>query len=192
MELPPIIYGVLPSKKNCENADSIRDDHIARITDENFANEENSVSELDLLKEEEKQLKKQLLIETRQLLNNLDQLQSKFDIIAHKKSRLLAKMEKIFASEKQTSMRESSYRLFSIVTRGASWTDGLVFTVMAENDFWAKEVVCQWLNSNGREYHRIDKVLALGSKDVRAIVNVGAILSNVSIIQKRVKRCETT
>lgn len=50
---------------------------------------------------------------------------------------------------------------------------------MTENDAWAKEVDSQWLNFNRGEHHGIDKVLTLGSKDVRAIVNVGAILSNV-------------
>jgi hypothetical protein len=42
-----------------------------------------------------------------------------------------------------------------------------------------KRLLASGLFSNRGEHHRIDKVLALGSKDVRAIVNVGAILSNV-------------
>ena len=177
MELPTFISGVSSSKENIENADSFRDRYIVQVTDKDCANEENYTSKIASLKEEEKQLKKQLLIETRQLLNNLDQLKYKLDIVAHEKSRLLAEMEKNFVSEKQKSMNESSHKLFSIVTRGPAWTDGLIFTVMAENDFWAKEIVRQWLNSNGKEYHMIDKVLALGSRDVRAIVNVGATLS---------------
>jgi hypothetical protein len=54
-----------------------------------------------------------------------------------------------------------------------------VFTVMAENNVWAEEMVRQWLNSNGRENYKIDKVMAVVSQDVRAIVNVGAKLSEV-------------
>ena len=53
-----------------------------------------------------------------------------------------------------------------------------MFTVMAENDVWAEEMVHQWLHSNGRENHKIDRVMAVVSSDVRAIVNVGAKLVN--------------
>lgn len=76
-------------------------------------------------------------------------------------------------------MNVSDFELFSIETWGSGWTDRLVFTVMAENDVWAEEIARQWLNSNGRENRRIDKVLALVSRDVRAVVNVGAKLLDI-------------
>jgi hypothetical protein len=69
--------------------------------------------------------------------------------------------------------------LFSVVTWGSSSTDGLVFTVMAESEVWAEELVRQWLNCNGRENHKIDKVMALVSRDVRGIITVGAKLLDV-------------
>ena len=79
-----------------------------------------------------------------------------------------------------TCVKDSSYNLFSIVAYGSSWMDELVFTVLAENDVWAAEIVRQWLNSNGRENYKIDKVRAIVSRDVRAIVNVGAKLNGSS------------
>jgi hypothetical protein len=81
--------------------------------------------------------------------------------------------------KREELMCESSYKLFSVVTWGSSWRDGLVFTVMAENESWAEEMVRQWLVSNGKKNHKIDKVMALVSQDVRAIVNVGAILPDI-------------
>jgi len=159
-------------QKNNENAASSLNTLVIQAADETCVNEENLLAELDSLKEEEKQL----LIEKRQVLDTLDQLQSKLDSIADKKSRFMAEMEKTLSAKQQKSENESNHKLFSIITYGSSWTDGLVFTVMAENDVWAKEIVRQWLNSNGRENHRIDKVLGLLSRDVRAIVNVGAKL----------------
>ena len=71
-----------------------------------------------------------------------------------------------------------NHKLFSIVTYSSGW-DGLVFTVIAENDIWAKELVYQWLEANGRKNHKIDKVTALVSQDVRGIVNIGAKLLDV-------------
>jgi hypothetical protein len=80
--------------------------------------------------------------------------------------------------KREERMRESSHKIFSVATWGSSWRDGFVFTVMAENEVWAEEMVRQWLVFNGKKNHRIDKVMALVSQDVRAIVNVGAILSD--------------
>jgi hypothetical protein len=40
-------------------------------------------------------------------------------------------------------------------------------------------LVHQWLNCNGRENHKIDKVMALVSRDVRGIITVGAKLLDV-------------
>jgi hypothetical protein len=137
--------------------------------------EENLISELDSLEKQERKL----LIEKKRLHDTLDQLQSKVDIISDRKSRLLAEMERNIISKQQNRKSESSYKLFSVVTWGSSWTDGLVFAVMAESEVWAEDLVRQWLNSNGRGNHKIDKVLALVSRDVRAIVNVGAKLLDV-------------
>ncbi len=145
------------------------------MTDEECAYEEISICELESLKE----IERQFLTEKKQLLDTLDQLQSKFNFAYDKRSRLLTKLEKNLASKQKKSTHESNHNLFSIITWGPSWMDGLVFTVMAENDVWAKELVRQWLNSNGRENHRIDKVLGLASQDVRAIVNVGAVLLDI-------------
>jgi len=148
---------------------------IAPTPSHSYAIEENLISELDSLKKEEQKL----LVEKKQLQDTLDQLQLKSDIITDKRSRLLAEMKRNFVSKQQNRKRQSSHKLFSIVTWGSSWTDGLVFTVMAENDAWAKELVRQWLNSKGRENHRIDKVMTLAFRDVRAIINVGAQLLDV-------------
>lgn len=140
-----------------------------------YAIEGDSSSELYSLKMEEQKL----LVAKKQLIEALDQLQLKSDIITDNKSRLLAEMERNIISEQQSQKSESGHKLFSVVTWGSSWTDGLVFTVMAENDVWAEELVRQWLESNGRKNHKIDKVMALVSRDVRAIVNVGAKLLDV-------------
>lgn len=158
-----------------ENVDFLRDTPAIQITNSACAYEADSVSELNSLKREEKQL----LIEKRELLDALDELQSKFDVVNDKRSRLLAKLETNRRSKQQESTHGSDHNLFSIVTWGSSWMDGLVFAVMAENDVWAKELVRQWLNSNERENHRIDTVRAIVSRDVRAIVNVGKILLDV-------------
>jgi hypothetical protein len=133
------------------------------------ANELKLSSVLEKLEE----IEKQLLIQKRQLLVTLDKWQSMFDRVTDKKSRLLALMEQKVLSEQQKSENKSSHKIFSVVASGPS-RDKLVFTVMAENYAWAEEMVLQWLNSNGREDHKIEKVMALVSQDVRAVVNVGA------------------
>jgi len=140
-----------------------------------YAIKGNALSKLDSLKKEEQKL----LVEKKQLLDTLDQLQLKSDDIAEKKSRLLTKMEQNILSKLENSESKSSHMLFSVVTWGSSWTDGLVFTVMAESEVWAEELVRQWLESNGRKNHKIDKVMALVSRDVRGIINVGAKLLDV-------------
>ncbi len=162
-------------EKNKENANSLADALTIQLTDEIGVNEENYLSELDSLKEEEKQL----LIEKRQLLDTLDQLQFRFDNIADRKIRLIAEMEKNLSSKQQKSENESNLKLFLIETWGPRFDDGLVFTVMAEDHVWAEGLVREWLNSSGRENHRIDKVRALVSLDVRAVVKVGAKLLDI-------------
>jgi hypothetical protein len=151
------------------------DSSVALATQTSHVTEENFTSELDSLNKEERKLR----FETKQLLNTVDQLLCKFDAVYDRKSRLLASMEKNLLSKQQNGKSRSRHKLFSVVTWGSSWRDGLVFTVMAENEVWAEELVRQWLVSNGRKNHKIDKVMALVSQDVRAIVNVGAILLDV-------------
>ena len=163
------------SLKKTKNIDSLGNSLIVATTCNLCRNNKVYISELDSLEKEEQRL----LVQRKHLLDTLDELQSKFEVVSDKKRHLLAEMERNIVSKQQNTVSESSYKLFSIITWGSSWTDGLVFTVLAENDVWAKEVVRQWLNSNGRENHRIDKVMALVSRDVRAIVNVGAQLLDV-------------
>lgn len=162
------------SQENIVKADPLLEALKIQTLEAASTNEENSISEL----EELEKIGKQFLIEKRQLLDTLDQWQSKFNSITDKKSHLLADTEKNLSYKQQNSENEASHKLFSVATWGPSW-DGLVFTVMAENEVWAEELVRQWLDSNGRENHKIDKVMALVSRDVRAIVNVGAKLLDV-------------
>jgi hypothetical protein len=151
------------------------DSSVTSTTSNSHATIENYISELDSLKREERKLQ----FEKKQLLDTLNQLLCKFDIINDRKSRLLTSMEKSLLSRQQSRKHDSGHTLFSVVTWGPSWTDVLVFNVMAENEVWAEELVRQWLVSNGRENHKIDRVMALVSQDVRAIVNVGAKLLDV-------------
>jgi hypothetical protein len=152
-------------------------------------NKENPASLLDELTE----MEQQLLIEKKQIISTLVKWQSMFDTVTDKKSRLLEHIKKEHSSKQKNSEKAkkqndksveqhnseslSSHKLFSVVTRGPSW-DGLVFAVMAENDAWAQDLVRQWLDSNGRTDQEIDRVMALVSRDVRGIVNVGAKLLN--------------
>jgi hypothetical protein len=161
--------------QNIENDNSLLEALEISTFDAACANEEDSVSLLEKLKKAEQKL----LVEKRQIIDTLVKWESMFDNIADKKRRLLECVEKEHSSRQQNSEKKSNHKLFSIVTWGPSWMDGLVFTVMAENNVWAKELVRQWLNSNGRENHRIDTVMALVSGDVRGILNVGAKLLDV-------------
>jgi hypothetical protein len=169
--------------QNIENGNSLFEAPEIPTLDAACANEEDSVSFSERLEKVEQQL----LVGKRQIIDTFVKWQSMFESIANKKRRLLECIEKERSSNQQNSKRskqhssekESCHKLFSIVTWGPSWMDGLVFTIMAENNVWAKELVRQWLNSNGRENHRIDKVMALVSRDVRGILNVGAKLLDV-------------
>jgi hypothetical protein len=161
--------------QNIENGNYLFEASEIPTFDAACANEEDSVSLLERLEKAEQQL----LVGKRQIIDTLVKWESMFDSIADKKRQLLECVEKGHLSRQQNSEGESSHKLFSIVTWGSSSMDGLVFTVMAENDAWAEELVRQWLNSNGRENHRIDKVMALVSRDVRGILNVGAKLLDV-------------
>jgi len=158
-----------------ENSNSLIEAFEIPAIDAAYANQEDSVSLLERLEKAEKQL----LVGKRQIIDTLLKWESMFDSVADKKRQLLECLEKERSPEQQNSEKESRHKLFSIVTWGPSSIDGLVFTVMAENDAWAEELVRQWLNSNCRENHRIDKVMALVSRDVRGILNVGAKLLDV-------------
>jgi hypothetical protein len=161
--------------QNIENSNSLFEAFETPALDGACANEEDSASLLERLEKAEQQL----LVGKRQIINTLIKWESMFDSVADKKRQLLECVEKERSPEQHNSEKESSHKLFSIVTWGPSWMDGLVFTVMAENEAWAEELVRQWLNSNGRENHRIDKIMALVSRDVRGILNVGAKLLDV-------------
>jgi hypothetical protein len=137
-------------------------------------NKEDSLSALEQLK----RIEEQLLIEKRQIIDNLDKWQHVFDRVADKKNRLTEFMEKKLSCEQQKSEGKACYKLFTVVAHASSW-DALVFSVMAESDVWAEEMVRQWLSSNGRENYKIDQVVAVVSQDVRVIVNVGAKLLEV-------------
>jgi hypothetical protein len=170
------------TSENIENEKSLQEAFEIPTLNVTCTNEENAISMLDELVE----IEKQLLVEKRQIIGNLAKWQSMFDSVSDKRSRIMKIMEQNFSSKQQNDEEpkqqngetDLDYKLFSVVTWGPSW-DGLVFTVMAENDAWAEELVREWLNSNGRENHKIDKIMALVSRDVRAIVNVGAKLLDV-------------
>ena len=151
------------------------DSSIVPIPHHSHAIEKDLISKLDLFKEQEQEI----LVEKKKLLYALNQLQIKSDNIQDRKSNLLANMEKNILSELQNSESKSKYMLFSVVTWGSSWTDGLIFTIIAESAVWAEELVREWLSYNGRENHKIDKVTALVSRDTRGIINVGAKLLDV-------------
>jgi hypothetical protein len=140
------------------------------------ANRENSVSMFAQSEEKEEQP----LVEKRRIIDTLDKWKLIFDRVSarYKKSRLFEFVGKKLSLEQQKCENKTNHKLFSVVTYGSSSWDRLVFTVMAENDVWAEEMVHQWLHSNGRENHKIDRVMAVVSSDVRAIVNVGAKLVN--------------
>jgi hypothetical protein len=120
---------------------------------------------------------RELLIEVERAITILNRTHLRLIRIIEDRSRpTMEREEKSFNADGACT---SDFKLFSIETWGSAWTDGLVFTVMAENDVWAEEIVRQWLESNGRENHRIDKVQARVSKNVRGVVNVGAKLLDV-------------
>ena len=160
--------------QNIENKNSVQIPFEIPTLDVSYTSEENSVSLLEQLNE----MEQKLLIEKRQIISTLVKWQSVFDSITEKKNYLLKHIENKHLDKPQNSEKEFSHKLFSVVTYSSSW-DGLVFTVIAENDVWAKDLVHQWLEANGRKNHKIDKITALVSRDVRGIVNVGATLLDV-------------
>jgi len=162
-----------------EKMDSLHQDLGVQMTDGSSFRESDPFSELDSLKEEIKQLKMHFLFKTKQVVDTLDKLQSMCNTVTEERNRVSAKKEKGLMPKQQKRAEGSCHKVFSVVTWGHAWNDGLVFTVLAENEVWAKEFVRQWLDSNGREHHRIDKVLGLLSQNVRAVVNVGAVLQDV-------------
>jgi hypothetical protein len=140
----------------------------------NLMNAKNAFLAFEKLKEGEE---RDLLIEVERAITILNRTHLKLIRIIEDRSRpTMETEEKSFNAD---SACTSDFKLFSIETWGSAWTDGLVFTVTAENDVWAEEIVRQWLKSNGRENHKIDKVQALVSKNVRGVVNVGAKLLDV-------------
>ena len=157
------------SKKNCLDSEQQPTENTK--TKEEYIGAQHAFQALEDLKKEEKNL----LGDIKRLKEILNQLQLKMSYIAEKRSRFRTDMEQKLSSE-QNKINLSNNKLFSIETWGPAWNDGLIFTVMAENHVWAEEIVSQWLNSNGRETHRIDKIRALVSQDIRAVVNVGAKL----------------
>jgi hypothetical protein len=137
--------------------------------------EDVSNEELILAMAELKKKEKSLMIELKLQRKIYDRLMQKISTIIEQGRLLTTVLEKKL-SLKQDDVKGSRYRLFTVETWGTASTDGLVFTVMAENEVWAKYIVRQWLDSNGRENHRIDKIYALESNDMREVVNVGAKL----------------
>ena len=122
--------------------------------------------------------KEGLLIELKRQTEILDQLQLKISRIIDQRRRMVVELEDGVSSTQERNC-DSNFKLFSVETWGSAWTDGLVFTVMADNEVWAKHVVRVWLKANGREDHRIDKIRALVSNDLRAVINVGSKLLDV-------------
>ena len=137
-----------------------------------------STGEAFLALEDLKNKEEGLLVELRKQREILGQLQLRISEVTEQRRRLMMKVGDQLSSE-QNAKINSNFRLFSVETWGSAWTDGLVFTVMAENEVWAKHIVREWLKSNGRENHRIDKIQALMSNDLRAVINVGTKLLDV-------------
>jgi len=137
-----------------------------------------STGEATLALEDLKNKEEVILVELRRQSEILGQLQLRISEVTEQRRRLMMEVGDQLSSEQNCKIN-SNFRLFSVETWGSAWTDGLVFTVMAENEVWAKHIVREWLNSNGRKNHRIDKIQALISNDLRAVVNVGTKLLDV-------------
>ena len=142
---------------------AINGDHVSK---------ESSQVSLDSLKEQDNLLS----AAEKQFLGNLVDVQIQLGRFAEERGQLLATMEKNLASSQGNDHKEAALRLFLIESSGSKFTDGLVFTVMAEDRVWAEDMVRQWLDSNGRETDKIDKVQAIVSHNVRAIVGLGSKL----------------
>jgi hypothetical protein len=158
--------------ENEDKANSLQAVPVIDATGEKFVAEETSLSVLEAIKEEERQL----AAEKRQLTETLEQLQLKSDAIADRKSHLLEEMEKNVSFKQQKNDKEPVLQLFQIETGGSSFNDGLVFTVTAEDNVWAEGLVREWLQCYGKETDKVDKIRAVVSRDVRAIINVGTKL----------------
>jgi hypothetical protein len=160
------------NEENCVDSEP----RLLRVEEfkEGLLNVEDAFLALEKLKGEERDL----LIEVERAMTILNKKQLKLLRIIEDRSHLTMEMEEKISANADIA-GTSAFKLFSIETWGSAWADGLIFTVMAENDIWAEESVRQWLKSNGRENHRIDKVRALVSKSVRGVVSVGAKLLDV-------------
>ena len=137
-----------------------------------------STREAFLALEDLKNKEEGLLVELRRQRKILGQLQLRISEVTEQRRRLMMEVGDQLCSTENCKIN-SDFKLFSVETWGSAWTDGLVFTVMAENEVWAKHIVREWLKSNGRENHRIDKIQALVSNNLRAVVNVGTKLLDI-------------
>jgi len=155
-----------------DNLASIQAVPLIDVTSEEHEAEENSLSALEAIKEEERQLE----AEKKQLIETLKQVQLKSDAVADKKNHLIEEMEKTVSLKQQKNENEAALTLFQIETSGSSFNDSLVFTVMAEDHVWAEGLVREWLQCYGKDTDKIDKIRAVVSSDVRAIINVGTKL----------------
>jgi len=155
-----------------DNPASLQAVPLIDVTIEEYEDEENSLSALEAIKEEERQLE----AEKKQLIETLKQLQLKSTAIADKKNHLIEEMKKTLSLKQRKNENESALTLFQIETGGSSFNDGLVFTVMAEDNVWAEGLVREWLQCYGKDTDKIDKIRAVVSSDVRAIINVGTKL----------------
>jgi hypothetical protein len=144
---------------------------VSAVSEDHVSRESSQVS-LDALKEQDSLL----LAAEKQFLGNLVDVQVQLGRFAEERGHLLATIEKNLASSHGKNHKEAALRLFLIESSGSKFTDGLVFTVMAEDRVWAEDMVRQWLDSNGRETDKIDKVQAIVSHNVRAIVGLGSKL----------------
>jgi len=155
-----------------DNPNSLQAVPLIDSTIEEYEDEENSLSALEAIKDEERQLE----AEKKQLIETLRQVQISSDVLADKKNILIEKMEKTLSLKQQKNENKSALTLFQIETAGSSFNDGLVFSVMAEDNVWAEGLVREWLQCYGKDTDKIDKIRAVVSSDVRAIINVGTKL----------------
>jgi hypothetical protein len=145
---------------------------MVNVVAEDQPDKETSHESLGGLKEQENLL----LSAEKQFLGSLGEVQVQFSRFAEERGRFPTAIEKDFSSLQGKGQEEMFLKLFLIESSGSKFTDGLVFTVFAEDHVWAEDMVRQWLDSNGRETDRIDKVQAVLSRDVRAIVGLGSKL----------------
>jgi len=158
--------------KKQDNPASLQAVPLIDVTIGEYEDEENSLSALEAIKEEERHLE----AEKKQLIETLKQVQLKSTAIADKKNHLIEEMKKTLSLKQRKNENESALTLFQIETGGSSFNDGLVFTVMAEDNVWAEGLVREWLQCYGKDTDKIDKIRAVVSSDVRAIINVGTKL----------------